>query len=141
MLTKEQLEQLKPLCDHPIYGKLLSDAIEIWKEENVSPAVGTYGITVDIIYSYFKYLNPDAPFCCLIGATMCNRNIHQEIDHSVSDELVIQNKCSQIYNLSLQEIEDLVAGFDDEPFSFNRNCSNSEAYNFAIEVRKIVLGC
>lgn len=138
MLTENQLEQLKPLCNHPRYGKLLSDAIEIWKEKNVSPALHTYGITVDIIYSCFKYMNSDAPSCCLIGATMCNRNIHQEIDYSVSDELVIQTKCSQVYNLSLQEIEDLVAGFDNEPFSFNRNCFDSEAYNFAVDVRKIV---
>lgn len=35
MLTSKQLQAPEPLTTHAKYGKLLSDAIDVWKREDV----------------------------------------------------------------------------------------------------------
>ena len=44
MLTKQQISNLNPLCQHPKFGQLLRDASEVWKQQDINPSAMFFGV-------------------------------------------------------------------------------------------------
>lgn len=130
MLTKEQLIQLKPLTANPRYGKLLSDAIEIWKREDVCPVSNGWGVLRrDETFVFMDVCNENK--CCLIGAAL--------IDKKYMDGNPVSNSqvagASVNFNVSQHEIIEIIRGFDGNGvFYLNYNLANM----FGVVVKEIV---
>lgn len=120
-LTQEQIQKLQPLTQHPKFGKLLQDAIEIWKKENIIPVIKDFGVIpyeTDLIYIIRD------KGCCLLGAALVNKPCHKAFFNTIKE----------YYNLSISEYDGLWVGFDIEPlFS-----EDFEAWKFGKQVHEII---
>lgn len=124
MLTQEQLEKLEPLTQHPKYGKLLSDAIEVWKKENATPTKGTWGIIDD----WEVQFNSDGTGrYCLIGAGLLDKLV---VDHSKIATV------SNYFKLDNLDFDLIVWGFDN--VRVYDEFQNHDAYQFGLAVSKIL---
>jgi hypothetical protein len=127
MLTQDQLDQLKPLTEHPKFGKLLSDAIEVWKRDDVTPVYnygGIWPIYSDKDTKIWKLQDDNK--CCLIGASLTNKKYCSNL--SYTEDVVIH------FNVYRNEICSLISSFDDNSHSDD----DEEAKTFALKVREIV---
>lgn len=148
MLTENQLEQLTPLTFHPKYGKLLVAAIQTWKQKDIKPKNTTFGIDFIWDYKAQKYLdcfifeNEQDKQCCLLAGAIILNNEFPEITNSENlepQDLIFQI-CNKEFNISENEFYSIINGFDNEDMSNSGFAKIDDAYNFAVEVRKIVLG-
>lgn len=116
MLTQEQLKRLYPLCDHPRFGKILDDAIQIWKKEKVQPKREIFGIEFKNKFfeldEEIKLIN-DVYYCCLLGAAMIGKE-NKLLDNKniVNRNVEFYKKCAEYYNLTELEIVHIINGFD-----------------------------
>lgn len=128
MLTKEQLDKLQPLTNHPKYGKLLEAAIPTWKK--VKPASNHMGMA----FKNGKIIkNKDVKGCCLIGASVWKKRCPKP--HNPFFSVVSTN-----FNISEKDFQSLIDGFDAK---FKEGCRESDEINdafiFGMLVREIVL--
>lgn len=121
MLTEEQIKELEPLTRHLKYGKLLIDAIEVWKIYN--PVTGDFGCMPDESGKFIKFEFSQG--CCLLGAACINK-----IDDLKSRPNLILNE----FNIQLTEFWNLSDGFD----GTNKFNDDNEAWVFGSNIRKIV---
>lgn len=123
MLTDQQIEKLKPLCNHPRFGKLLSDAIKVWKEPDVQISCKGFGVYLNLseVYSF----DNDNKQCCLIGAAILGKSSH------VSMKVF----CNMEYSMSEQDYDDLWLGFDSRT---DLKINDYEVWKFGYNVRQIV---
>lgn len=130
MLTQEQLHRLYPLCDHPRFGKILDDAIQIWIKEKVQPKREIFGI--EFKSKFFELdeeieLINDTYHCCLLGAAMVGKeNKLLDKENVVNRYMEFFKKCAEYYEVTDLEIVRIVNGFDDETITINDN----DATNF-----------
>ncbi len=118
MLTQEQINDLETMTEHSRYGKILAEAIKVWKEEKIIPHDGIFGV----IAENQKYRLKDNR-CCLIGAALVGK--------FVETDDILMTVCST-FNISTEEFFELYRGFDGI-------CgNNSKAWNFANSVKNIV---
>jgi hypothetical protein len=137
MLTQDQLTQLEPLTKHQKFGKLLSDAIEIWKREDVTPVCGKLGISKK--YSLFscKYeFNNVNKCCCLIGAAMLGKNMRGE--GRARRSCTAYNSAEKEFNITFNEVQGLWKSFDGWNKDVYDGYEDIEAIEFANAVRKII---
>src|SRR5574338_959569 len=129
MITENQIEKLKPLTEHPRFGKLLLNAIENWKL--VKPNIGAFGIRP--IYKkesdFFVWKEDNTNYgCCLIGSSLINitnKNAASQFD-----------LCELKYNLTDSEVYGLIIGFDNIHI---RNVEfDQKAYEFGKKVNEII---
>ena len=123
MLTQDQLIQLQPFTQHPRYGKLLSDAIEIWKQENVKPVWGGFGIRTDETFQKPFMFENKVPQCCLVGAALIGK----------TPTFSRKDTICHLYDISSDEYDDLWLGFDNDGGYINH-----DAWEFANKVRDII---
>src|SRR5690606_30806684 len=109
MLTQDQIDKLQLLTQHSKFGKLLQDAIEVWKRKDVAPVHGSFGI-YDINNKFVFDPDDECNNCCLVGAALYNKNV------IVSDKEIFTPSASKAFNLSNNEIRSLFAGFDKSSF-------------------------
>jgi hypothetical protein len=139
-LTKNQLEKLEPLTNHPKYGKLLQVAIGNW--EDCDPIKEDYGIWFNEkqnTWTDYTYTTNDMNDCpkCLIGSAIanCKNNFVTEAHYPNGlkmDPQII--KASEEYSLLPEEVCSLVAGFDLGDALF----IHKEAYDFGKQVSMIL---
>jgi hypothetical protein len=122
MLTQDQINQLDPLMDHPRYGNLLKDAVQIWKQENVTPSYAASGLLRKDDCWKLSHRQK----CCLIGASLVGKKYFSD-DWGMDAE--------KYFSLNENEIRSLYFSFDGDDFF---ETSVQEALLFAQEVRKIV---
>lgn len=145
MLTEYQLEQLTPLTFHPKYGKLLVAAIQTWKQKDIKPKNGTFGIEHHWNYQqhcwsdYFVFDNQFDKHCCLLAGAVITKQILKDLESDTQD--LICEICNKDFSISHDEFYSIVNGFDNDDMTESLYIKIDDAYNFAVEVRKIVLGC
>lgn len=124
MLTEDQLIQLKFLTKHKKYGKLLTDAIEIWKQEKVKPTKKCFGVFYNSDKSELTLDGSNK--CCLLGAALVGKNISR-FDSKIDTIL-------KYFDISRDEFYNIMFGFDHVNSS-----EETEDFAFANLVREIVL--
>lgn len=135
MLTKEQLIELQSLIQHPRFGNLLLKAIEGWKISN--PKDGEYGLVLKTNKETLEIkLVPDPTIkcTCLLGSAMIGMIVENDNENPYL-------QCVRKLGFSDEVRVSLVCGFDDkiEFYHLGQNNFDQEAYDFAQQVRKIVL--
>lgn len=133
MLTEIQLKNLEPLTKHPKYGKLLCDAIEVWKTENVYPITRRFGIAKNVFTNtYCQESNEGSnQYCCLIGAAITGKEVALKFPLVIAGirEVVLKN-----FQISYEEMINLFQGFD----CVNNFGLTNESYEFGKAVHLIV---
>lgn len=121
MLTDIQIEKLLPLTKHERYGKILEDAINNWKNEDVDPKQGVWGVYIFNQFENIFRLGNDC--ACLLGAALINK-------HNCGEYLttIVNN-----YNISSEEAKGILNGFD-----YPWRDSINEAEDFGSNVAKIL---
>ena len=122
MLTTQQLLDLDPLCQHPKFGKLLKDAIEIWKVSDISPMPRHFGIDTKSNTYILDYLRQ----CCIIGACVVNKPSNISIFETIRNN----------YNIEGKEYDCIISGFE----NYTHSTENKQAYEFGKNVRKALFG-
>lgn len=104
MLTEQQLKNLEPLCSTPKYGKILENAIEIWKQENVTPLTNWFGIDNinGLVWELSKIRSGSSYCCCLLGASLVGKSVNVDFYDTLTEK----------FNISETEIIGLFSGFD-----------------------------
>lgn len=121
MLSKDQIEKLQPFLLHPLYGKILENAVHSWTTLKLIPVTRTFGI--DFYRSYIsEIILPSTRTCaCLLGAALMGKKYSENL--------------YEILGLKTKfEFYDLVQGFDNGLESE----FNSKAINFATTIKIIV---
>lgn len=132
MLTEIQLDNLKDLCENPKYGKILQDAIKIWRQKNVKPCMQQFGLDFlsGELFKLVKIKSENSDYhCCIIGGAMVDKK-HPHTQGGFF-ELVGSN-----YNITEDEVLDITFGFDDKEFS--ELGRSTPAYEFGKAVSKII---
>lgn len=142
MLTKRQIEELQPLTKHSKFGKLLADAIEVWKVAD--PIQNEFGVIRNTkkdedgfeIYEDCLDFTYERKCCCLIGAA----SLYKEgPDSYLDDGDYAKLICKNTFSLSYIELDGLIRGFDGN-LTADSFFYSQEAFTFASEVRKIIFG-
>lgn len=123
MLTPEQKSKLEPLIHHEKYGKILIEAMKSWEKTN--PVRRCFGIELKESNTWGLNKFP-RKWCCLIGAALLDKQ--SNVNHYVKS-------AADIYSVFLNEIENLIGGFDQN----SPSCS-SDAYDFGRQVSEIIFG-
>lgn len=146
MLTEKQLEQLTPLIFHPKYGKLLVAAIQTWKQKDIKPKNAVFGIEHYWDYQeqswsdHFVFDDQSDKHCCLLAGAVVTKKIPEDLKLEGYHQDLIFEICNKEFDISENEFYSIVNGFDNEDMSNSGFTKIDDAYNFAAEVRKIVLG-
>ncbi len=132
MLTSQQLNKLIPLTLHVKYGKIISDAIEIWKKENICPSRFNFGLDfLEETFKLYKHKNKENPnidhYCCLIGAALVGK------ENKTSKGISFNSLVQEIYNVEEEEILDLMRGFDRKELLSG---DESEAFKFGFSIQE-----
>jgi hypothetical protein len=120
-LTQEQISQLNSLTLHPRFGQLLKDAMKTW--EIAIPIQFDHGLSVN-----WKFRDRENPECCLLGAAFANK------DAAAAQSGEFSKGLDEIYKIENHPRE-FTWGFDGRQLFYE-----SEAYDFASDVRKILFG-
>lgn len=108
MLTEQQLKNLAPLCENPKFGKLLSDAIEIWKREDVLPLNNSFGLKIDYKSQIFELSEYDRKYkykCCLVGAAVVGKEKKESVSCFID---IIYKAIKENYDIDSEEIRNIV---------------------------------
>lgn len=145
MLTEKQLEELTPLTFNPKYGKLLVAAIQTWKQKDIKPKNGTFGIEHYWDYQeegwsdHFVFDDQSDKHCCLLAGAVVTKKIPEDLKLKGDQDLICEI-CNKDFGISQDEFYSIVNGFDNDDMTESSFNKIDDAYNFAVEVRKIVLG-
>lgn len=131
MLSEIQLSQLVDFEKHPIYGKLLTRAIQSWKD-NI-PNRNLFGIHVNEI----GYVDSLTKSICLISASILGEYAKEPKNIENVENIWFILVMSK-YDLTENQVEGLLNGFDG--LSTLKDLCDKEAYNFAEKVANIVFG-
>ena len=141
MLTEKQISLLEPLLLHPKFGKILLDAIESWKQEDIFPGTKSCGIDWNSnsktykAYKQYKIKKEEnqtvealeqGAYCCIIGAA----SIGKENKDILKKQFLIY------FDISIVEYFSIQKGFDLIPFENNNSQYDFEAYKFGSDVHK-----
>lgn len=149
MLTERQIFRLTPLLSHLKFGKILLDAIESWKQEDIFPGTKSCGIDWNSdsktykAYKRYKFKKEETQtkevqktqtisvpetiaYCCIIGAA----SIGKENKDVLKKQFLIYFGISTVEYFSIQK------GFDLVPFETNNSQYDFEAYKFGSDVHK-----
>jgi hypothetical protein len=107
MLTQYQLSQLAELEKHPIYGKLLTKAIQSWKDNK--PDRHLFGVHINEI----GYVQSLTKRICLISASILGEYAGDHKPKNAEDlESIWIILAMSKYKLTKNQIEGLLDGFD-----------------------------
>ncbi len=130
-LTELQIQKLTPLLAHPKYGKILFDACEQWKLENIYQMKTMFGLLTDLKLKQYYF----ADNCgCLLGAALVGKDYSKIKNSNLSlTTKSLAEIANNIFSISKKEFNDLIAGFDGI-----ETIEESEAYLFAKNVNEIL---
>lgn len=137
MLTQDQLNQLQPLTQHSRFGNLLIKSIEGWKISN--PKDGNYGLELKTNFNTLETILVPDQFdncTCLFGAAMIGSIVEKPTFDNPDDPF---ERTVKKLGFSDNVRHSLVIGFDNLSISDCDFIIDQEAYDFAQQVRKIVL--
>lgn len=132
-LTEDQFQKLETLKkEFPKYEILLNDAIDNWRN-GIDPVTDLFNI-VNINKKLFPINTHTSDSfraieygncACLVGASLMNKEVLGDFDN-------FESLASEVFNISISEIENIISGFD------GFVVSESKANDFGFLVHKII---
>lgn len=135
MLTELQILKLQNFTTLPKFGRIVSDALLIWKKESVIPHPHVFGIKYSIENHKFKFNKwasiKGNQICCLLGAALINKKEKSTLQN-LPDAVALN------FKITVEDATDIYIGFDK---SIRKNISiinRSDAWVFGYNVGRAV---